>query len=102
MAFFLFLFSLSCSTKLEPDLELEDYRIQISENIFAQPATDGEMWIFDHDSRPLFRAYILDNSPDPVSEGFFRIRGENGQVGFADLQGKIIYDFQFICATFPL
>ncbi len=45
----------------------------------------------------LFEVYIMDNGPDYVSEGLFRIVKDD-KIGFADETGKIVIEPQYKCA----
>lgn len=42
----------------------------------------------------LFRVQTLDNGPDVVSEGLFRII-QDGKIGFADMTGKVVIEPKF-------
>lgn len=42
----------------------------------------------------LFKVHCVDNRPDVVSEGLFRII-RNGKIGFADMTGKVVIEPQF-------
>jgi hypothetical protein len=53
----------------------------------------------DRNERVLYQIFPYDNGPDYPSEGLYRIL-ENGKIGYADLNGKIIITPQFTCA-FP-
>lgn len=53
-------------------------------------AADGS-WAIDKQGEKLFKTYPSPNiGPDEVSEGLFRILGEDGRIGFADMDGHII------------
>jgi hypothetical protein len=53
----------------------------------------------DRNEKELFEVFWLDNGPDNVSEGFFRIK-KNGKIGYSNLKGKIVVEPEFECA-FP-
>jgi hypothetical protein len=53
----------------------------------------------DRNEKILFDIFPIDNGPDPVSDGLYRIM-INKQIGFADKNGNIIIHPQFGCA-FP-
>jgi hypothetical protein len=53
----------------------------------------------DRNECELFEVFKVDNGPDYVSDGLFRII-KNNKIGFANVDGKIIIDPQFDCA-FP-
>ncbi|MBZ0242831.1 MAG: WG repeat-containing protein, partial [Bacteroidales bacterium] len=61
---------------------------------------DGINGIFaiDRNEKKLFSVYIIDNGPDEIKSGLFRIT-ENDKIGFADFNGDIIikpkYEFVF-------
>ncbi len=50
---------------------------------------DWEVVCIDRNDSVLCRPFIFDNGPDYISEGVFRIV-ENGKMGFADTDGKIV------------
>lgn len=43
----------------------------------------------DREEKELFQVYSVDNGPDYISEGLFRIV-ENGKIGFANINGEIV------------
>lgn len=45
------------------------------------------------------RVYKIDNGPDYVSDGLFRIVGKNSKIGFADTCGAIVIPPVFLYAT---
>ena len=51
----------------------------------------------DRKENILFEIYPFDNGPDYPKEGLFRII-ENGKIGYAGLNGKIVIRPQFDCA----
>lgn len=56
----------------------------------------GETGIYaiNRSEKVLFEVYYLDNGPDIVSEGLFRII-KNGKIGFADMTGKVVIEPQY-------
>ena len=62
---------------------------------FAMVYKEGAGFVgIDRDENVLFNVYELDNGPDYISEGLFRIT-ENGKVGFADESGNIVITAQY-------
>lgn len=57
---------------------------------------DGLVGI-DRKENVLFKIFIFDNGPDQPSNGLFRIV-EDGKIGYADLNGKIIIQPKYDCA----
>ena len=49
--------------------------------------------------KELFEVYKIDNGPDYVSDGLFRIVGKNSKIGFADTCGAIVIPPVFSYAT---
>ena len=49
--------------------------------------------------KELFEVYKIDNGPDYVSDGLFRIVGKNSKIGFADTCGVIVIPPVFSYAT---
>ena len=58
---------------------------------------EGILIGIDYRERVLFEIFELDNGPDYISEGLFRII-KNGKIGFADELGNIVISPQFNCA----
>lgn len=53
-------------------------------------------WAIDRNGEKLFRTYpSANNGPDDVNEGVFRILGEDGTIGFANMDGKVIISPRF-------
>src|SRR5574344_669952 len=46
----------------------------------------------------LCNVFAFDNGPDIISDGFFRITDENGNIGYADSEGNIAINHQYKCA----
>lgn len=59
----------------------------------------GKIICIDNHGKELFEVYKIDNGPDYVSDGIFRIIGKNGKVGFADTCGIIVIPPVFSYAT---
>lgn len=59
----------------------------------------GKIIGIDNHGKELFEVYKIDNGPDCVSDGLFRIIGKNGKVGFADTCGVIVIPPVFSYAT---
>jgi hypothetical protein len=59
----------------------------------------GDIVAIDKSDSELFKVFKYDNGPDYFSEGLFRIV-KNGKIGYADRDGNIIIEPQFVCA-FP-
>ena len=54
------------------------------------------IWAIDKQGDKLFQTYPSpNNGPDEVYEGLFRILGEDGTIGFADMDGRIIISPRF-------
>jgi len=51
----------------------------------------------DRNENILFEIFSVDNGPDYVEDGLFRII-KDGKIGYADLDGNIIIEPQFKCA----
>lgn len=51
----------------------------------------------DQQEQKLFDVFLYDNGPDYVQEGLFRII-DQGKIGFANTQGKIVIAPQYPCA----
>lgn len=50
----------------------------------------GEIVCINNAGKELFEVYKIDNGPDYVSDGLFRIVGKNSKIGFADTCGAIV------------
>lgn len=59
----------------------------------------GEIVCINNAGKELFEVYKIDNGPDYVSDGLFRIVGKNGKIGFADTCGVIVIPPVFSYAT---
>ena len=59
----------------------------------------GKIIGIDNHGKELFEVYKIDNGPDCVSDGLFRIIGKNGKIGFADTCGVIVIPPVFSYAT---
>ena len=57
----------------------------------------SELIAIDQNGKKLFEVFRIDNGPDYIKEGLFRIL-RNGKIGYADSTGKIIIKPQFECA----
>ncbi len=53
----------------------------------------GEIVCINNAGKELFEVYKIDNGPDYVSDGLFRIVGKNSKIGFADTCGAIVSEF---------
>lgn len=60
---------------------------------FAQIKGKG-LYAINREEKPLFEVLIIDNGPDYVKEGLFRII-DNNKMGFANMDGEIIIKPQF-------
>jgi hypothetical protein len=56
-----------------------------------------KMFAIDRKGNRLFDVFQFDNGPDEPSEGLFRIVN-NGRIGFANTQGKLVIAPDFQCA----
>ncbi|MEM6396731.1 MAG: hypothetical protein AAF741_10335 [Bacteroidota bacterium] len=61
--------------------------------------TDGQWTAISVSDKVLYEVHPMDNGPDYISEGMFRII-RDGKIGFADREGFIIVDPIYECA-FP-
>lgn len=52
------------------------------------------IYAINRSEKVLFEVYYLDNGPDIVSEGLFRII-KNGKIGFADMTGEVVIEPKF-------
>ena len=59
----------------------------------------GEIVCINNEGKELFEVYKIDNGPDYVSDGLFRIVGKNSKIGFADTSGVIVIPPVFSYAT---
>jgi hypothetical protein len=57
----------------------------------------GKILGIDQNATELFEVYKYDNGPDYVRNGLFRII-ENGKIGFANQNGKIVIQPKYKCA----
>lgn len=55
------------------------------------------VYAIDRNENVLFQVFISDNLPDVIKENSFRIEN-NGKIGFADMDGKVIISPQFDAA----
>ena len=60
---------------------------------------DGSCVAIDKNDRELFNVFWVDNGPDYIREGLFRII-KNGKIGYANTKGEIVIEPQYDCA-FP-
>ena len=59
----------------------------------------GEIVCINNAGKELFEVYKIDNGPDYVSDGLFRIVEKNSKIGFADTCGAIVIPPVFSYAT---
>ena len=59
----------------------------------------GKIICVDNAGKELFEVYKVDNGPDYVCDGMFRIVGKDSKIGFADTCGVIIIPPVFSYAT---
>lgn len=59
----------------------------------------GKIIGIDKQGKKLFEVYKIDNGPDYISDGMFRIVGKDGKIGFADTCGIIVIPPVFSYAT---
>ncbi|OOQ58943.1 hypothetical protein BC343_09460 [Mucilaginibacter pedocola] len=52
----------------------------------------------DRKENVLFKVFPFDNGPDDPSEGYFRIKGDDNKIGFADSTGNVVISPQYGCA----
>ena len=60
---------------------------------------DARIVCIDNQGKELFYVFKYDNGPDNIREGLFRIRDDNGLIGFADSLGNVVIKPQFKFAT---
>lgn len=61
----------------------------------------GKIICVDNAGKELFEVYKVDNGPDYVCDGMFRIVGKDSKIGFADTCGVIIIPTCFfVCYSF--
>lgn len=58
---------------------------------------NGKALAFDNKGKFLFQVFYIDNGPDYISEGLFRII-EDGKMGFASEAGEVVIKPQYDCA----
>lgn len=56
---------------------------------------DARIVCLNAQGEELFYVFQYDNEPDKLREGLFRIRDENGLIGFADFLGNVVIKPQF-------
>ncbi|HLO54704.1 MAG TPA: WG repeat-containing protein [Saprospiraceae bacterium] len=66
---------------------------------FAIVSKNSEMIGIDRNENLLFSVFFIDNGPDYVVEGLFRVM-RNGKIGYANKQGEIVIPCQFDCAYY--
>lgn len=59
----------------------------------------GKVVCINNHGKELFEVYNVDNGPDYVSDGLFRIVGKDDKVGFADTCGAVVIPPVFSYAT---
>jgi hypothetical protein len=60
-------------------------------NTIAFVADKGKIKVIDRNNRKLFTVFKLDNGPDYVEEGLFRIQDDcTGNIGFANMEGNMV------------
>ncbi len=66
---------------------------------FVFDASSRQILCLDNRGVPLFNVFMVDNGPDYPSEGLFRIIGDDGLIGYSDLEGNIIIPprYRFAC-----
>jgi hypothetical protein len=64
---------------------------------FAIVSKNSKMIGIDRNENLLFSVFFIDNGPDYVVEGFFRVM-RNGKIGYANIHGEIVIPCQFDCA----
>lgn len=84
----------SGDTIIPPNKYFMAYTDTIKTIGFVSKKGEGVIAINTNDEK-LFKVYPFDNGPDYVKEGLFRMVGENGLIGFADMNGKIVISPQF-------
>ncbi len=66
--------------------------------IVADTGKDNSVpYAIDQNGNRLYEVYWVDNGPDIIEEGLFRIK-RNGKIGFANTKGEIVIPPQFDCA----
>lgn len=65
------------------------YTSEFDKIAFVSIKGKSGVFAIDRSENILFQVFIIDNGPDQVSNGLFRIV-ENGKIGFANMQGQII------------
>lgn len=76
--------------------------ITIQEDMIIYAPHHGEVWMTVWEIAELLNVtevYKIDNGPDYVSDGLFRIVGKNSKIGFADTCGAIVIPPVFSYAT---
>ena len=58
---------------------------------------NNELIAINPHGQRLYEVFWIDNGPDYLSDGLFRII-RNGKIGYADASGKIVIQPQFTCA----
>lgn len=88
------------NTKGEIIVPIGRYQTFFSDTIYRMGIVtrDSQGFIgIDRKGKELFHVFPFDNGPDYPSEGLFRII-ENGKIGYANENGKIIIPPKFSCA----
>ncbi len=65
---------------------------------FAFDAKKKKIVCFDNQGKELFHVFSVDNGPDDISDGLFRIIS-NAKVGFANAKGEIVISPQYFVAS---
>lgn len=66
---------------------------------FAIVSSNKEMIGIDRDDNLLFTVFFIDNGPDYIKDGLFRVI-RHGKIGYANKYGEVVIPCQFDCAYY--
>ncbi|MEP0005438.1 MAG: WG repeat-containing protein [Balneola sp.] len=66
--------------------------------IYAIVGDKSGFYAIDQKENRLYEVYWLDNGPDYIKDGLFRIK-RNDKIGYANTKGEIVIEPQFDCAN---
>lgn len=75
------------------------HKSEVKENFFYIHPKNKPEYAVNRQGKFLFYPYYFDNGPDYIKENYLRIKDENGKVGFADKEGKVVISPKYDYAT---
>lgn len=75
------------------------HKSEVKENFFYIHPKNRPEYAVNRLGKFLFYPYYFDNGPDYIKENYLRIKDENGKVGFADKEGKVVISPKYDYAT---